>query len=129
MGWSDLFGKNKQEGNALPWEQLTATEQLEGVLKDSHTRPQLIFKHSSRCSISSMALERFGREWDTGTGADLWFLDLIRYRDVSNAVAVQTGITHQSPQVVVLMNGQVTHDASHSGISAQAAKDAIAKSL
>lgn len=123
MGWSDFFGNGKGKRSELPWQELTGHEQLDGILKASFTRPQLIFKHSTRCSISSMALERFGREWDAGTEAEIWYLDLLQHRDISNAIEARTGIVHQSPQAILLKDGEVAYDASHSAISA----DAIAK--
>ena len=118
MGWSDFFGEDKKKQTALPWKTLTESVQLDGILNISATRPQLIFKHSTRCNISSMALERFGREWDAGTEADLWFLDLLQHRDISDAIEARTGIVHQSPQAILLMDGEVRYDASHSAISA-----------
>ncbi len=79
----------------------------------------LIFKHSTSCSISRTALDRLERAW---TGADngthtVYFLDLLRYRAVSNAVADRYGITHESPQTLVIRNGKCAHDASHFAIT------------
>lgn len=118
MGWTDFFGGNEKKGHGLPWQQLTDIAQLDGILAEKTSRPQLVFKHSTRCSISSMALQRFEREWDAGIDADIWYLDLLHYRDISNAIAQRTGVMHQSPQVILLIAGKSVYDASHSGISA-----------
>lgn len=126
MGWNDLFGRNSTKGDAFPWKPLTDLAQLDGIFRDSATRPQLLFKHSTRCSISSMALQRFEREWDVNTPADIWCLDLLRHRDISDAIADRTGVMHQSPQAILLRNGEVTHHASHSGISAAAVSERAA---
>jgi len=119
MAWGGIFGGKKDSANAFPWKQLTEIAQLDGLLKASATRPQLIFKHSTRCSISSMALERFEREWNAGTQAEVWYLNLLAHRNISNAVAEHTGVMHQSPQAILIKNGEVRYQASHSAISAR----------
>lgn len=122
MGWKGLFG-SKSEMVSAPWQHLNEAGQLDRIVEASATRPQLLFKHSTRCSISSMALERFGREWDPSTACDIWLLDLLSHRDISNAIAQRTGVTHQSPQAILLMDGVATFDASHSAISAREVAD------
>jgi bacillithiol system protein YtxJ len=122
MGWNGLFG-SKSERVSTPWKHLNGPDQLDGIVTDSATRPQLIFKHSTRCSISSMALERFEREWDPATTCDIWLLDLLQHRDISNAIAQRTGVMHQSPQAILLVGGDAVYDASHSAISAREVMD------
>lgn len=74
----------------------------------------MVFKHSTRCSISSAAKHRLEAQLDDlGAELDLHFLDLILHRDVSNAVAARFGVTHQSPQIIVLRNGSAVLDMSH----------------
>ncbi|MCF8258412.1 MAG: bacillithiol system redox-active protein YtxJ [Flavobacteriales bacterium] len=119
MGWGEFFAAKKKGTGNVVWRRLDDLSQLDGILSAQTVRPQLIFKHSTRCSISSMALERFEREWDSGTVAELWLLDLLHHRDISNAVAERTGVMHQSPQLIVVTGGEVMHVASHSAISAK----------
>jgi bacillithiol system protein YtxJ len=125
MGW---FSRDKEEKKAsgLPWERLTSVNQLKEVMNDSAEKPVLLFKHSTSCSISNMALNSFIRKW-TGTQEeiDIYYLDLLSYRDVSNAIAKETGVIHQSPQVIVLKNKVVVYTATHSSIDAQSALNAI----
>ena len=127
MGW---FSKEKEEKkqSGLPWERLTSVNQLKEVINGSAEKPVLLFKHSTSCSISNMALNSFIRKW-TGTQEeiDIYYLDLLGYRDVSNAIAKETGVIHQSPQVIVLKNKVVVYTATHSGIDAQSALNAIKK--
>ncbi len=121
MGW---FSSNKSTG--LPWKRLTSIEQLDEVLAQSSEKPILLFKHSTRCSISSMALSGFERSYDAPEeDMDIYYLDLIAHRDVSNAIAEKTGVVHQSPQVIVLKNNEITYTATHSGIDARAAIKSI----
>lgn len=100
------------------WQALTDLDQLQEVKKQSFEQPVLIFKHSTSCPISAMALNSLEREWNPESESDtaIFFLDLLRYRNVSNAVAEQFGITHQSPQIIVLKDGKAVYDESHMGI-------------
>ncbi|MBD0402607.1 bacillithiol system redox-active protein YtxJ [Flammeovirga sp. EKP202] len=101
----------------MNWHQLTEISQLEELVALSQSQKVLILKHSTRCSISSMALSRLERSWDDGNGISAYYLDLIQYRNVSNAIAEKFNIEHQSPQVLVLDKGEVVYTASHMGIS------------
>ncbi|MBL7729010.1 MAG: bacillithiol system redox-active protein YtxJ [Dinghuibacter sp.] len=94
------------------WKPLTDSSLLEQVSKDSHTRPQVIFKHSTRCSVSSGALSRLNQHVFPEQ-ADFYFLDLIRFRSVSNEVAEVFHIRHESPQIILLWQNQVVYHASH----------------
>lgn len=98
---------------------LTDISQLDPLDEQSRSTPVLIFKHSTSCSISRTALDRLERAW---TDADrvthtTYYLDLLRYRAVSNAVADRYGITHESPQTLVIRNGKCAYDASHFAIT------------
>lgn len=103
----------------MNWQKLTHIDQLEALNRASEEKPVLIFKHSTRCSISSMTLNRLLRHWkfEDSDRIEPYFLDLIAYREVSNAVATDYGIPHASPQVLVLKSGQVVYSDSHFGIS------------
>ena len=89
---------------------------LEQIDRISENRPVLIFKHSTRCAISSMVLNKFENNLAEETNFDRYFLDLITYRSVSNEVAARYGVTHQSPQAILISKGQAVYEASHSGI-------------
>ena len=105
----------------MNWENLENIGQLKEIKRLSDIKPVLIFKHSTRCSISSMAWDRMRRNWkDTDTEkVTPYYLDLISYRDVSNAVASEFGIRHESPQVILIKNGEAVYDNSHMGINYQ----------
>ena len=113
-----LFSRTSATGS-FPWTPLTTVSQLEEVLASPSGKPKLFFKHSTRCSISAMALRSFEREWKENEDFELYFVDLIAYRDVSNAIAEKTDVTHQSPQVIVVKDGEVIHHASHHSIDAE----------
>lgn len=109
---------SKAEEKALPWKQLDNLELLETIEEESSTRPQLIFKHSTTCGISGMVLRMITNSWQVEEGlADLHFLDLHAYREVSNEVAIKFQVIHQSPQLLVIKNGQTTFHASHGAIT------------
>ncbi len=98
------------------WIKLETSADLDKIITQSSERPQAIFKHSTRCSISSMAKSRLERAGKSDN-FDLHYLDLIRYRDLSNAIAERFDVEHESPQILVIKNGSCVYDESHSGIS------------
>src|SRR5690606_40764317 len=100
------------------WRKLENPDQLEQVREESHQRPILIFKHSTRCSISAMAWDRLMRNWKAEDSDKLspYYLDLIRYRELSNQIAEIFDVEHESPQVLIIKNGEATYHASHMGI-------------
>ena len=99
----------------MNWITLQDEKQLNEIIADSNTIPQVIFKHSTRCSISSMAKSRLDRKEAPG-GINFYLLDLIRHRNISNKIASEFGVMHQSPQVLVIDNGKCIYNESHSGI-------------
>jgi bacillithiol system protein YtxJ len=101
----------------MEWIKLESTEQLAAIKENSAGKPQLIFKHSTRCSVSSMVLQRLERHPLHQT-IDCYFLDLIAYRPVSNQVAEIFNVWHESPQVLLIKNGECIFDESHMGINA-----------
>jgi bacillithiol system protein YtxJ len=103
----------------LNWNSLTDTKQIDNIVDLSHHRPQVIFKHSTSCSISSISKSRFENSGDSLSSADVYYLDLLSYRTVSNNIAEKLGVHHESPQVIVIINGEVTYDESHLDISVE----------
>ena len=105
----------------MAWIKLTDENQLNECWNLSHQKPQLIFKHSTRCSISIMALTRF-----QGSGIldsdviDSYYLDLLSFRNISNAIESKSGVVHQSPQVIVLNKGEVFLSETHGMINGRA---------
>jgi bacillithiol system protein YtxJ len=100
----------------MHWNPLTDLDQLDEIVEISQNQPVVIFKHSTRCSISSTALSRFERAWgDTENAA--FYLDLIAYRPISLEIAEKFGIQHQSPQALVINKGACTYSATHWDIS------------
>ena len=126
-----LFSRNTSKKEQTPepiWNQLTSIEQLNELVVAAQTKPVVIFKHSTRCGISSMAFNSFKNNWKSDdTLADVYILDLLRFRDVSNEVAQVTGVYHQSPQAIVLKGTEVIYEATHSGIDARAIESLLKK--
>lgn len=103
----------------MNWVPLEREDQLEEIDQNSsENKGVLIFKHSTRCSISSMAKSRMEREWTDNPDLPVYYLDLIRYRSLSNLVAERYGVRHESPQILLIKDGKCVYDASHSSISA-----------
>lgn len=100
----------------MNWNQLTTEQQLDELIQTSNEKPIVIFKHSTRCSISTTALNRLERAWDSEQ-TSAFYLDLIAYRPISGMIAEKFDIEHQSPQVLVIDNGKCTYTATHWDIS------------
>ncbi|MEO1054512.1 MAG: bacillithiol system redox-active protein YtxJ [Bacteroidota bacterium] len=111
----------------MEWKVLNAIDQIESIKKESEEKQVLIFKHSTRCSISAMALDRLQRSWDTDemVGIEPYYLDLIRFRNISNALEGEFNVMHQSPQVLLIKNGECIYDDSHFGIDYGDIKDQV----
>ncbi|PKV52088.1 bacillithiol system protein YtxJ [Aquimarina sp. MAR_2010_214] len=119
-----LFGSEekepKQEKQALPWQVLNSISQLAEIEEASKAKTQAIFKHSTRCGISSMVIRNFENSFDlTEDQIDLYYLDLLNHRDVSAEVAAKFQVFHESPQFIVIRNGVMVHHSSHSMITPQ----------
>jgi len=100
----------------MNWIELLKKEQLDTIRAESAGQPVIIFKHSTRCSISSMAKGRLDRS-EPPQNILFYYLDLIRYRDISNAIAEEFHVHHESPQVLLIKNGECTYAESHGGIT------------
>lgn len=122
MGLMDKFFKSqrdiaKDEIKGIQWENLESVDQLHNLIKNSNKKTKVIFKHSTRCGISRMALNSFERNYESiDQEVTYYLLDLLSYRDVSNAISQELNVQHQSPQVIVLSEEKVIHTESHHGI-------------
>ncbi|MDO9275043.1 MAG: bacillithiol system redox-active protein YtxJ [Lutibacter sp.] len=126
MGLFDnLFKSDEKEENSLKinWVALTDKVQLDEILKISFIKPVLIFKHSTRCGISRMALKTFESDYDIPENEiDMYFLDLLNYRTLSQDISTKFKVAHQSPQVLVIKNEKVIYHDSHHSITVKALK-------
>lgn len=130
MGWFSKSRESKESStrNSVQWIKLESVDQLMNLVKTTHEKPVLLFKHSTRCSISAMAKNNLERNWTSGSElCDAYLLDLLAHRDVSQKIAEITGIKHESPQAIVLQGDEIVYDASHSGIEARRIESILAK--
>tara|TARA_Y100000739_G_C20234919_1_gene296144 strand:- start:115 stop:492 length:378 start_codon:yes stop_codon:yes gene_type:complete len=111
------FAINK--GSKMDWINLNKVEQLNEIDDKSLDKIQIIFKHSTRCSVSVFAKRILLKEYSEKIKAntDIYYLDLIEFREVSNAVAKHYNVVHESPQILVINNKNCTYNASHSDVS------------
>ncbi|MFV0572317.1 MAG: bacillithiol system redox-active protein YtxJ [Xanthomarina gelatinilytica] len=114
-----IFGSSKpNEEKTLPWQTFTQIDQLKDIENKSKTKTQVIFKHSTRCGISRMVLKQFVASYNlTESDLDLYYLDLLNYRDVSNETGYKFQVMHESPQLLIVKNGVVVAHASHGAIN------------
>ena len=125
---NSIFGNSENTDTPksnVNWTELTDLAQLMEIEAISNVKPVVIFKHSTRCSISRMALKQFEREFDLNETVDAYFLDLIAHRDISNEIASRFNVYHESPQLILIKNGKAVYDVSHSDIDAVALKEKV----
>lgn len=116
-----IFGGSveKKEEKVLPWIPLNDLPQLDFIESKSVRKTQVIFKHSTRCGVSRMVLNQFVDAYNlTEKDLDLYYLDLLNHRDVSNEIAAKFQVMHQSPQLLVIKNGVVVAQDSHGALNA-----------
>ena len=111
----------------MQWNELTDLEQVNTISRESSEQKILIFKHSTSCSISRAVLDRLERNWraDEMKSVKPYFLDLINFRSVSNAIAEKFGVEHESPQVIIVERDKPVYHQSHFAISYADLKNAI----
>ena len=109
------FGRSTQPDT---WIDLVSIDQLKDAIETSDNKIVILFKHSTRCSISSMVRSGIIKDYNLDADkVDFYHLDLLVHRNISNEIATLTGVFHQSPQLIVLKNQKVVHHASHSAIN------------
>lgn len=108
------------------WIHLESESQLREAIMASHEQPVVFFKHSTRCSISSMSLNRLGKlDVADFANARFYYLDLLAYRKLSNEIAESLQVYHESPQVILVRNGSCVYEASHNMITADELKEQL----
>lgn len=102
----------------IRWITLTNKTQVNDLIETSHQKPLVIFKHSTRCSVSAVAKYRLESDWSFDVAEmDAYFIDLLAHREVSNLVAETFGVYHESPQLLLIRGGECVCEASHLDIS------------
>jgi bacillithiol system protein YtxJ len=117
--FSKFLNSLTPKNDTMNWITLDNVAQLDEIVEKSNEKPQLIFKHSTRCSVSTFAKRILTSEYTDAVDEkmDIYYLDLIAFRDVSNAIEDKFSVMHQSPQVILIKNGKAVYNASHSDIS------------
>jgi len=111
----------------MNWKELTSEEQLAEINETSKGKPVIIFKHSTRCSISLMAKSRLDKMQPVDS-ADFYYLDLLQHRNISNKIAEEFSVHHESPQVLLIANGECVYEESHNGIMADEIMEEVMRS-
>ncbi len=110
--------KKEEQESFIKWIPLTSLEQIAQIKSQSKNEPVAIFKHSTRCGISSMVIKRFVSSFDEKLkDFKVYYLDLLNYREISNEIGYEFQVLHQSPQLLVIKNGEAITHASHYDIA------------
>ena len=111
----------------IKWNALTSIVEVNDLVEQSHHQACLIFKHSTRCSISSFAKSRLENDWNLSEQEiQPFYLDLINDRAISNFVADHFAIDHESPQVLLIKNGICVYHTFHLDISVNGIQQELA---
>lgn len=111
-------GKNETPDQKTFWKKIESEEDLAKAIEDSFQNKIAIFKHSTSCFISRTVLKNFEKEVENSDQpVNVYYLDLLAYRPVSNKIATDFEIRHESPQLIVIENGKPVNNASHQDIS------------
>ncbi len=126
MGFLKNFNRDINQGIHENWTSLETEDQLRKAIEDSKDKPVGFFKHSTRCGISSRAKYVLEDDWDLAKDEiDFYYIDLLKFRPISNLVAELTQVIHQSPQIIIMKDGDVVLDASHHDITVAEIKEVI----
>lgn len=110
----------------INWILIDSFEQLHEIEERSKEVPCIIFKHSIACSISALIKHRLESQWDIDDSQiDTYFLDIFRYRALSNLIAEEYGVRHESPQLLMIHHGKCVYHNSHLNISVDDLKELI----
>jgi bacillithiol system protein YtxJ len=110
----------------MNWIPLESIDQVNQIVERSKEKPCVIFKHSTRCSISSVAKLRLEGDWNLSENEiEAYFLDLIKHRDVSSYIAKELSVYHESPQIILIKDGEVIYDESHLDITVDELKESL----
>ncbi|MFM7017800.1 bacillithiol system redox-active protein YtxJ [Flavobacterium sp.] len=123
--FNNFFGATPQEetNSKINWLALTSVSQLDEIEDASNSKLVVLFKHSTRCSISRMALRQFENDFESNDQILPYYLDLLNHRDISNEIASKFSVVHQSPQLLIISKEKCIYDASHSDIDAEVIKN------
>jgi bacillithiol system protein YtxJ len=125
--FKNIFGNTETESQTgkIDWCLLNDVAQLNEIIVASKTKPIIIFKHSTRCSISRMVLKQFENEFDLQENVTPYYLDLLNFRDISNGIAIKFNVIHQSPQILLIKDGVCTYSITHENINADSLKEKV----
>lgn len=126
MSFLDQFRKTRDSEVPNDWHVIETELQLQAAIDESFEKPVVLFKHSVTCGISGSAKYSLEQAWDfSKEELSFYYLDLLAFRPISNKIAENLGVVHQSPQVILVKNGKAVFDTSHHAISVQAIRQAM----
>ncbi len=112
-----LFSFGSKSHQNVKWVHFSDEQQLSQFIEESNHKTVMFFKHSTRCSISSMAKSRLENDWDLDEEVTPIYVDLIAHRNISNLLADKFAVQHESPQIILVKDGISIYDTSHNQIS------------
>jgi len=127
MSFLKNFMNSQKSGVNANWKNMVNEAELQQIIDQSTNKPAFIFKHSTSCGISVGAKSRLETFDIDSEKVDFYYLDLLEYRNISNKIAEDLNVVHQSPQVILVKDGKAVWSITHHAISAEALQDALEK--
>ncbi len=113
-----MFWSKKNQSN-FHWSYLQSTTDLNNAIEKSKSIHVLIFKHSTRCSISSLAKSRIENNWNDSISIEPYLIDILTYRVISNEISDRFNVVHESPQVLLVSTEKCIGSLSHNEIDVE----------
>ena len=105
---------------------LVHIDELEAAIAESRERPVFLFKHSRTCGISCEALDELhAHVEDASPQATYKLITVQSHRRLSEETAARLGIRHETPQAILLRDGQPVWNASHFRITKRQLDEAL----
>ena len=127
MSFLKNFMNSQKSGVNANWKNMVNEAELQQIIDQSTNKPAFIFKHSTSCGISVGAKSRLETFDIDSEKVDFYYLDLLEYRNISNKIAEDLNVVHQSPQVILVKDGKAVWSITHHAISAEALQNALEK--
>lgn len=103
---------------AVNWINLTNLDEITDIKTLSISESIFIFKHSTRCGISRIVKKQFEKLLlQNKNNIKVYYLDLLKYRNVSDAVSEVFQVKHESPQLLIIRNEEAVKHVSHHDIT------------
>ncbi|WAC13806.1 bacillithiol system redox-active protein YtxJ [Dyadobacter pollutisoli] len=101
----------------MNWITISSEEEVQNIYNSGEY--SIIYKHSPRCMTSLMAYRQLKSDVNSvpNVQVPVYIVDVIANRKESQSIASTFQVEHESPQLLIVKNGECLYDSSHEDIS------------